>query len=130
MQTQFVTSRVFIKYPSRLTLSAHSLLRQLFLLTTPISSRLSHQCTLYISSIDVSYFSGTGNSRHHDAVYLKLFLFLDVNILFVVVLTVASSYVRKCNKLFTVSCFGYKSCNFKGNWQNVCPRQVTENEYC
>jgi len=80
MQTQFVTSRIFIKCPSPLKSSEAAIS-----VDFPHNSwSLSSVCFVKLLNRRLCYFSATGNSRRPDAVYSKLFLFLGLNILFIV----------------------------------------------
>jgi hypothetical protein len=80
MQTQFVTSRISIKCPSRLKSSEAAISVDF----PHNSSSLSSVCFVKLRNRRLCYFSATGNSRHRDAFYSKLFLFLGLNIVFVV----------------------------------------------
>lgn len=132
MQTHFVTSRIFIKCPSRLKSSEAAISVDF----PHNSSSRSSVCFVKLLNRRLCYFSATGNSRRPDAVYSKLFLFLGLNILFVVgaslhwrfLQSFPVTYVNVIN-CWQMSCCSYRSCNFKENWQNCRQRQVKRNKF-
>jgi hypothetical protein len=113
IQTQFVTSRIFIKCPSQLKPSEVAISVDF----PHNSSSLSSVCFVKLLNRRLCYFSAAGNSRHHDGVYSKLFLFLGLRILFVVgaslywrfLQVLPDRYVNVMNCL-QMSCCSYRPC--------------------